>query len=889
MFLASMIIGMLSAYITPFNLINPNKAIFSTQSGFKVENNRIWITFLEKVDSLYFVKLGISENYGSTFNYTIIDSVSSNNYLPAPTLLVNSDGSCKVFYIKQNYVIFNYELHAVNYNNGALTENTVISEGIIYPPIVTKAGDNSFLSLKKYDFNTIFPYPDQNYRVIDKDKTKFDYLIEPISKSGQQNLPVFRDMYSPFGTDTSLYENKIFKVNIQGNMASIRILDFSQTHIDTFVVYSHYPDALHPVVLGDSSSYIGEPLGINTITVRDTIWGATQNYDFGNKTIYLPGTVWIQGDISGKMLVYCAKNAFITSNITYQNTPVGQSPNANRTDFFGLVAKGNITLKYKYREPIGDNSYITHYENSQGPDGHVYIYGTLLAMGTQDSEMNYFNRGSFTFEYQHPHGAVMPYRGISQITGQDTLYSFIDLHRNLLNAPGSSNDPLWTYWPNSGQPTHGYPHGNNTYGDYTLANTAPLYETSDWPWYNPVWPEKDGGAIPQNPETDIVWERGTLHFSGSLGQRIRGDLHRSGNGGSNNPDVGIWDFPNVLGPAHYTDGYGSTGYLANSIADKRINYNTLSFFPITFNCYNLVLDNQNTTTQTQLINTSLAISDIKSASSANKLAIAYLDYGDMNMHLRYSSNNGLSFDSLSVPNIEYLGDMKFFQNKLKLLTKTSTVISLYTFDFETHNLSSENIVINDLNGANNAQLICATNNLVLFYQTTFYSKIFSISNPAAPQLLDSLYDTFSNYFAFDMGTNDTLYIISGSNYNYNCDQGNPWASLKLAKAFLNGITPVEEHTVDPVKPFTMNCYPNPFNPVINIDFYLPREDKVELSIYNIKGQKVKGLFNGYLKEGKHHYSFKGKSEENKNLSSGIYFVKISGKKTSHLHKIILLK
>ena len=83
-------------------------------------------------------------------------------------------------------------------------------------------------------------------------------------------------------------------------------------------------------------------------------------------------------------------------------------------------------------------------------------------------------------------------------------------------------------------------------------------------------------------------------------------------------------------------------------------------------------------------------------------------------------------------------------------------------------------------------------------------------------------------------------------------------------------------------------YPNPFNPRTAISYQLLADSWVDLSIYNIKGQKVKQLISDQFSAGKHTVIWNGK-----NNSSGVYFYKLIsegsvGRYTS-TRKMILMK
>ncbi|MBK7104586.1 MAG: T9SS type A sorting domain-containing protein [Ignavibacteriae bacterium] len=79
-------------------------------------------------------------------------------------------------------------------------------------------------------------------------------------------------------------------------------------------------------------------------------------------------------------------------------------------------------------------------------------------------------------------------------------------------------------------------------------------------------------------------------------------------------------------------------------------------------------------------------------------------------------------------------------------------------------------------------------------------------------------------------------------------------------------------------------YPNPFNPTTNINFSIPKEGKVKISIYNILGQKISDLVNQNMKVGKYETTFNGS-----NLASGVYIYRIEATNFVQSKKMMLLK
>ena len=80
------------------------------------------------------------------------------------------------------------------------------------------------------------------------------------------------------------------------------------------------------------------------------------------------------------------------------------------------------------------------------------------------------------------------------------------------------------------------------------------------------------------------------------------------------------------------------------------------------------------------------------------------------------------------------------------------------------------------------------------------------------------------------------------------------------------------------------AYPNPFNPVTNINFSVPNYDRVSISVYDISGRLVATLSNHYYAPGRHSVAWDASE-----FSSGIYFIKMTANGFTLSQKIMLIK
>ena len=84
-------------------------------------------------------------------------------------------------------------------------------------------------------------------------------------------------------------------------------------------------------------------------------------------------------------------------------------------------------------------------------------------------------------------------------------------------------------------------------------------------------------------------------------------------------------------------------------------------------------------------------------------------------------------------------------------------------------------------------------------------------------------------------------------------------------------------------------YPNPFNPTTRIDFALPEGSEVKLVVYNMLGEVVRTLADGYYAAGTHNIEWDARDDYGNMLSGGMYIYRIQTEKNVVSKKMILLK
>ncbi len=131
---------------------------------------------------------------------------------------------------------------------------------------------------------------------------------------------------------------------------------------------------------------------------------------------------------------------------------------------------------------------------------------------------------------------------------------------------------------------------------------------------------------------------------------------------------------------------------------------------------------------------------------------------------------------------------------------------------------------------------------------------------------------------------------------------NPWEAEVKARAYKTGYIPSavdsvhyyypdsnEDDNSSLHPPKINSIYPNPFHLKTDISFSIPKSGKVNLSVYNSKGQLVKVLVQGNFAKGEHQDFWDGTSDNGKSAPSGVYFCRLTGSDFALTRKLMLMK
>ncbi|HFE63560.1 MAG TPA: hypothetical protein ENK14_03985, partial [Caldithrix sp.] len=132
-------------------------------------------------------------------------------------------------------------------------------------------------------------------------------------------------------------------------------------------------------------------------------------------------------------------------------------------------------------------------------------------------------------------------------------------------------------------------------------------------------------------------------------------------------------------------------------------------------------------------------------------------------------------------------------------------------------------------------------------------------------------------------------VVNGTTYWY-----------KLVDVNINGVR--TEHSIVNATPLgklvpsnivLFSNYPNPFNPSTKLRYRIPQSSQklvpVDVSVYNVLGQRIKTLFKGNVEAGNHELVWNGTSDNGITVPGGIYYAVLRSEGVNRVVRMVLLK
>ncbi len=253
-------------------------------------------------------------------------------------------------------------------------------------------------------------------------------------------------------------------------------------------------------------------------------------------------------------------------------------------------------------------------------------------------------------------------------------------------------------------------------------------------------------------------------------------------------------------------------------------------------------------------------------------------YGDVN--LSYGSSSSLLAKSTENPNATiFFGQYYFTENcDVSIPIKTDSDLELgmlqwtITYDqdrFEFNSIQSDFLEEGDYNVSD------GTIRIIWIYQGE-EQKIES-DQKICEIILKPINSSSSGYFEF----NGSNYLSDGLGNPYSCAYTTKKIDLSILSVLMDGTLPT--------RTTLLPNYPNPFNPVTTISYYLNEETDVKLMIFNVRGEVINSYRYTNQSPGIYQIEWNAINDKGASVPSGIYFYRMDHGGHSQVKRMLLMK
>ena len=227
---------------------------------------------------------------------------------------------------------------------------------------------------------------------------------------------------------------------------------------------------------------------------------------------------------------------------------------------------------------------------------------------------------------------------------------------------------------------------------------------------------------------------------------------------------------------------------------------------------------------------------------------------DMDFYNYHPNSEDLSWYNFAITPLDQLININYSFANASDFENTATITSIFNDDV--YAMSINDILVAYANEEIRGITTATINNIAsgeIFFCSIFLNQMIEDCN--------FKYYNYDNKLIFDIEQSFTLYVndslgdaLNPETFSIEGDElGIPDNNILLDDFSL------------------IKAYPNPFNPIVNISLDIINPHSLDISIFDMKGDKVDRIFKGYKGYGKYEYQW-----DASNFPSGVYFAVIEG-------------
>ena len=126
-------------------------------------------------------------------------------------------------------------------------------------------------------------------------------------------------------------------------------------------------------------------------------------------------------------------------------------------------------------------------------------------------------------------------------------------------------------------------------------------------------------------------------------------------------------------------------------------------------------------------------------------------------------------------------------------------------------------------------------------------------------------------------------------YDVEVQQNMGYGAVSLANGFSIQESLSLSQDIIPTNHLLHQNFPNPFNPTTNISFRIANPSISSLIIYDLSGNLVRELKNGFIPEGEYNLTWDGRSSTGQSVPSGLYIYQLKSNSYIATKKMLMIK